>query len=165
MTTPRPDLLPEGSTLIEWKLQPDMYAERDPAWRQWGDGPWKDEPDRIEWRRPGSALPRLMLRGPMGSWCGYVGVPEGHPLHGRKAWGTGATDEQHHAAVDDLEVHGGITYAEACAGNICHVPAPGEPDHVWWFGFDCAHAGDVSPGLHRRSGLSPFRGDEYRDVW
>jgi hypothetical protein len=27
------------------------------------------------------------------------------------------------------------------------VPDPGEPDDVWWFGFDCAHWMDVMPGL------------------
>lgn len=30
---------------------------------------------------------------------------------------------------------------------ICHLPAPDEPDDVWWFGFDCAHAGDIIPGM------------------
>jgi len=25
---------------------------------------------------------------------------------------------------------------------ICHAPGEGEPDDVWWFGFDCAHSGD-----------------------
>jgi hypothetical protein len=33
--------------------------------------------------------------------------------------------------------------------GICHLPAPGEPDHVWWLGFDCAHAGDFSPAYTR----------------
>jgi hypothetical protein len=46
----------------------------------------------------------------------------------------------------DISVHGGLTYADRCQGDICHVPAPGEPDDVWWFGFDCAHCWDVSPG-------------------
>jgi hypothetical protein len=31
--------------------------------------------------------------------------------------------------------------------RICHVPEPGRPDRVWWLGFDCAHSGDMSPGL------------------
>jgi len=162
MTTPRPELLPEGSTLIEWKLTPEIYQKRSPDWRQWGPGP-QDEPDRIEWRAPGSSLPRMALRGPLGAWCGYVGVPEGHPLHGRKAWGTGATDAQRSAAVDALDVHGGITYAEACAGNICHLPQPGESDHVWWFGFDCAHAWDVIPSMAARF-PSFGAGDTYRDL-
>ena len=41
----------------------------------------------------------------------------------------------------------GITYADECAGNICHVPREGEPEHVWWFGFDCGHVGDFSPEM------------------
>jgi hypothetical protein len=27
------------------------------------------------------------------------------------------------------------------------VPEPGEPDDVWWLGFDCGHYTDISPGL------------------
>ena len=162
MTTPRPDLLPEGATLIEWKLTPEVHADEN--WRQWGPGPWENEPDRIEWRSPGSSLPRMALRGPMGSWCGYVGVPEGHPLHGKKGWGTGEGEEQRDDRVDQLDVHGGLTYAEACSGNICHVPQPGESDHVWWFGFDCAHSGDLTPGLLKYGLGSSMFGEAYRDT-
>lgn len=161
MMTPRHDLLPEGATLIDWKLTPEGYERRD-GWRQWGPGPWENEPDRIEWRTPGSKLPRLAIRGPLGSWCGYVGLPEDHPLHGRKAWGTGGNEEQRHDAIDALNVHGGITYAEACAGHICHVAREGEPEHVWWLGFDCAHSGDIRPGLGRLPGV--FASGQYRDV-
>lgn len=100
----------------------------------WGQGPWQDEPDLVEWRHAG--LPCLIVRGPHGSLCGYVGVPPEHPLHG-KDW----------EATDHLDVHGGITYGHECAGDICHVARPGEPEHVWWLGFDCAHSGDLSPGL------------------
>jgi hypothetical protein len=32
------------------------------------------------------------------------------------------------------------------ASSICHIPGQGEPDRVWWFGFDCAHSGDSCPG-------------------
>ena len=45
-----------------------------------------------------------------------------------------------------LTVHGGLTYSEKCQGEICHVPAAGEPADVWWLGFDCSHAWDLSPG-------------------
>lgn len=69
-----------------------------------------------------------------GHWCGYVAVPPGHPLHGKDYDAVGA------------DVHGGLTYANQCSGDICHVPAPGEPDDVWWFGFDCAHCWDFRPG-------------------
>jgi hypothetical protein len=64
-------------------------------------------------------------------------VPPGHPAHGK------GYDEI------DVEVHGGLTYAEACSGAICHVPAPGETDEVHWLGFDCGHAWDVTPSLLR----------------
>lgn len=42
-------------------------------------------------------------------------------------------------------------------GRVCHVPDPGEPDDVWWFGFDCAHAWDYSRKMMadlRDSGMS-----------
>ena len=48
----------------------------------WTRGPWDSEPDRVEWRDPASGYACLALRGPVGAWCGYVGVPEGHPAHG-----------------------------------------------------------------------------------
>ena len=97
----------------------------------WGEGPWSNEPDRVEWRHCG--LPCLMLRGDGGAWCGYVGVPPGHPLYDKPD------------ASDDLAAHGGINFTARCRGAICHVPEPGEPEDVFWFGFDCAHARDRKP--------------------
>lgn len=44
---------------------------------------------------------------------------------------------------------------------ICHRPEPGEPDGVWWFGFDCAHSGDLSP---RREFEPLFNDGSYRDI-
>lgn len=98
---------------------------------KWGIGPWQDEPDRVEFEHAG--LPCLIVRGPQGSFCGYVAVSEGHPYF-----------EQSYDSAD-VDVHGGLTYADHCHGHICHVPKPGEPDNVWWLGFDCAHSGDYSP--------------------
>jgi hypothetical protein len=103
--------------------------------RGWPAGEWDGEPDRVEWRS--GDLPCLIVRGPLGALCGYVGMPPGHPWHGKD-----------YGEVD-VSIHGGLTYAEACAGHICHVAKPGEPDEVWWLGFDCAHAGDVSPSMLR----------------
>jgi hypothetical protein len=85
-------------------------------------------------------------------------VPPEHPLHGK--------------GYDDanLDAHGGLTFAAACAGTICHVPEPGEPDELWWFGFDCSHAFDVSPGLRLAlAEVMPDRpawlpGETYRDL-
>lgn len=46
--------------------------------------------------------------------------------------------------------------------GICHLPAPGEPEHVWWFGFDCAHFGDCSPGMDTKYG--GLRDGSYKTV-
>lgn len=97
----------------------------------WLPGPWQDEPDRVEWRSP-SGLACLIVRNNFGALCGYVGVGPDHPLHGKE-----------YGEVD-LRAHGGLTFSAPCQedGKICHIPEPGEPDAVWWFGFDCAHSGD-----------------------
>jgi hypothetical protein len=125
----------------------------------WGEGPWQSEPDRLEWKDEKTGLPCLIVRTGNGHLCGYVAVPPGHPLHGLG----------YDACYDkaDINVHGGLTYAEACQGKICHVPEPGEPDNVWWIGFDCAHSGDLSPGpraLLRQRGL-PIASYEWNDQY
>jgi hypothetical protein len=113
---------------------------------RWGIGPWDNEPDRVEWRTA-AGYPALARRNShFGFWCGYVAVPPGHPWHGQ----------------EDIpaEVHGGITYTHQCAGDICHVPGPGEPDDVWWVGFDCGHASD----LHPAGPLTFLSREVYRDL-
>ena len=99
--------------------------------RPWPRGPWDAEPDRVDFMHAGFSC--LLHRGPGGHWCGYVGLPPGHRYHGK-----GYDD-------CDVQVHGGLTYAALCHSHICHVPAPGTPDALWWLGFDCAHLGDISP--------------------
>lgn len=100
----------------------------------WGPGPWQDEPDRLEFEAHG--FPCLIRRSETsGALCGYVGVPPGHPWHGKD-----------HDAID-ADVHGGLTYSNARQGDICHVPKPGEPEDVHWLGFDCAHCFDVMPRI------------------
>lgn len=110
---------------------------------EWGPGPWQTEPDRVEFDHFG--YPCLMVRNTnvTGSWCGYVAVPPGHRCFGLE------NDE-----VDKLlDVHGGVTYTAHCEGHICHVPKPGEPDNVWWIGFDCSHAMDLMPRLRAFTGM------------
>jgi hypothetical protein len=109
--------------------------------KNWRAGVWDNEPDKVQWPDKATGLPCLIKRNPfMGNLCGYVGVPPEHPWYGKN--------------YDDVEVdvHGGLSYAGSCSDgppdqSICHVTEPGEPDHVWWFGFDCGHAFDASPGL------------------
>lgn len=118
----------------------------------YGPGPWVEEPDRLEWKSA-QGLPCLIVRNPrLGVLCGYVAVPPEHPMHGCGL-----------AETHDLRVHGGVTYAEACQGDICHVPEPGEPDDVWWLGFDAGHAFDEQPLIAK---VSPALRSlaTYRDV-
>lgn len=108
--------------------EPDRISDREMGIEP---GPWNAEPNRVEFWHAG--LPCLILRN-RGPLCGYVAVPPGHPLHGRG-----------YEALSVVVVHGGLTYAGTRVGDVCHVPAEGEPDDVWWFGFDCSHCGDYRP--------------------
>lgn len=139
MSTDRNDEFLDDPARIERLAALGAKAEREMAILEdrtkWGPGPWENEPDRAEWRTA-AGLPGLAVRGPYGNWCGYAAVAPGHPAHGA-AFGK-----------LDINAHGGLTYGQACQGEICHVPTPGEPDDVWWLGFDCGHAGDVMPGMN-----------------
>jgi hypothetical protein len=107
---------------------------------KWGPGDWDGEPDKAQWTDEATGLVCLAKRHyTSGNWCGYVGVAPGHPWHGK-----GYND-------CDVDVHGGLTFADTCQEGppeqtICHIPAPGEPDGLWWLGFDCHHAWDLAPG-------------------
>ena len=128
----------------EWALRAESIEPRRgfPTREEWGPGEWQSEPDLVEWRDAATGYPCLIVRGSMGALCGYVGLPPGHPLHGK---GYSEAEQEH----ESLNVHGGLTYADACdeGGHICHVPLEGEPADVWWLGFDCNHSGDLAPGM------------------
>lgn len=100
-------------------------------------GPWNDEPDTLDFDHAG--LRCAMRRNHAGAWCGYVAVPEGHPLNGKE-----------YDALD-VRVHGGLTWS---AGNW-----PVEEAGLWWFGFDCAHLYDFCPKMD-----SAYRDGVYRDA-
>lgn len=213
-------------------MQTREYRTQDKS--SWGPGPWQDEPDKVQWRDEATGLPCLAVRNHMGNWCGYVGVDQSHPWHGKGyddpvgectsecTVSEDYTSHYSHSISGIIDVHGGLTFADACqsqdesayrqfidrmekrrpeakqypqgdaarllrewsdamqshgawkarveATRICHLPDPGEPDHVWWFGFDCGHAGDLSPGMERygRGQMpAPWNDsgyDEYRDL-
>lgn len=112
----------------------------------WARGPWDDEPDRLDFRHAG--LPCLAVRHQeWGHWCGYVAVPKGHPAYGV------------HPCDQGLGLSGNLNYGAKCSPPICHVPAPGESDDVWWLGMDFGHCWDLCPGrdafLSARLGLHP----------
>lgn len=129
----------------------------------WGPGPWQSEPDKKQWTDQATGLPCLIKRNGSGALCGYVGVPEGHPWY--------LVD--YNDPEPYPEVHGGLTYADRCmeegdeAETICHIPEPGEPDNVWWLGFDCAHWRDISPAfrnIYAEAGISQVHGESYKDI-
>jgi hypothetical protein len=112
--------------------------------QEYGDvppGPWDDEPDKVQWVDGDTDLDCLAVRGPHGAWCGYVGVPKGHPMYGMHL----------NDAGEALDVHDGITYAALCQEDveeghgICHVPLEGRPADVWWLGFACMSMFDIRP--------------------
>lgn len=134
----------------------------------WGTGPWSSEPDKLQWEDPQTGMPCLAVRSFQGNWCGYVGVEPGHPFYGIPYAACARRpipcvgDDCSHTPEDLFDVHCGVNYSRACTDNpegICHVPSPGEPEHLWWFGFDCGHAFDISPVLNaqlRAMGSHPF---------
>ena len=65
-----------------------------------------------------AGLKAHVIATPMGHRCGYVGVPEGHPMYGK-----------HYDEVD-VDVHGGLTYSN-------------DEDGLWTFGYDCGHWDDA----------------------
>lgn len=168
----------------------------------WPRGEWNDEPDKLQWQDDETDLACLIVRGPSGALCGYVGVPESHPWFSKdysdcllpEAKPRGV-DESHphysanpdsyyrrhyatklvcseswcdHRPESRIDCHGGLTFSGPCSPHkdnpehgICRV-VEGE-DKTWWFGFDCAHSGDLSPG---RLDGEMFRepGSRYRDI-
>lgn len=117
-------------------------------------GPWENEPDKRQWLDPATGLPCLIVRGPVGALCGYVGVPRSHPAY-----------EKDYDDVD-VDVHGGLTFASKCSHGseergVCHKVDDGDDDDVWWLGFDCAHYGDLRPSYEIPGGDREYRSIEY----
>lgn len=168
----------------EWRgIRPSTLE----GYMSWPDGPWKDEPDRAQFKCPVSSLPGLIIRTPsLGNLNGYVGVGSDHPLYGMDYDALYEVADMNGLSVN---AHGGITYTgkghayvTAKGGprddlfNINLVSEEGEsPQDLWFFGFDTAHAGDIWPAhvammQDPRFSLSlsedyphdPFEGSEYR---
>lgn len=96
----------------------------------WDDGPWQNEPDKAQWQDKATDLVCLAVRVPWsGHWCGYVGVPEGHPYFNvgydqcikrdcEERQDTGWCD--HEKPETTMEVHGGLTFSDFCQENQEH---------------------------------------------
>jgi hypothetical protein len=84
------------------------------------DRPWETEPDHKKWVEPTTKYKCEVKRNPMTlALCGYVTVPKKHHYYG-----LGYNDVM-------ANVHGGLTFS----------------DDKGTFGFDCSHAGDLTPGI------------------
>ena len=82
-------------------------------------------------------LPCLLMRNTsVGTWCGYVGVPKNSRLNSKRHY-TSSNSENGisplEKAIYDISVHGGLTYSGRRKKG----------DDTWYFGFDCAHSGDL----------------------
>lgn len=83
------------------------------------DRPWETEPNHKEWVEPTTKYKCEIKRNDITlTLCGYVTVPKKHHYYGLS----------YNDAV--ANVHGGLTFSNKGT-----------------FGFDCAHGGDLSPGL------------------
>ncbi len=71
-----------------------------------------------------------------------------------------------------FDVHGSLTFSGEChhsddpSKGICHLDSSN--DNVWWLGFDCSHAGDVSPKMDAKirevmGRRERFLDEEYRN--
>lgn len=145
---------------------------------KWPIGPWTDEPDEETFEHEGMTC--RIVRARSGHLCGYVQIPDGHPLHGidhsaqvpeilkpaiervmNGPIGKRSPVSIFCASVDApsvellFDVHGGITFGGELRGH------PG----THWYGFDCAHCDDLSPGMYMSAGMRELLGEaEYRDI-
>lgn len=110
----------------------------------WGEGPWQQEPDILEWKEHGFHC--MIKRAPTGALCGYVAVEKGHPIFGLNYYksdfyiedvlsGEAVSEALLQKQINEINVHGGLTYAGKWE----------EESDLYWFGFDCSHAWDFIP--------------------
>jgi hypothetical protein len=104
--------------------------------------PWLNE-GNDQHRFTHAGLDCLVVRGPLGQWNGYVRVDNSHPFFGW-SYNNNPTGDWLNNPECLITIHGGLTYA----GGDPSVD-PSEPptlvSHLWWFGFDTAHATDIVP--------------------
>lgn len=147
----------------------------------WIDGPWMTEPDILSFRTADDLHAVIIRNRSSGNLCGYVGVTKSHPWHGKTYSSTvKITDDILEKKIDInkisvlslfsqslsgsnedvridclIQVHGGITYSDNGYKEYLEEP------ELWYFGFDCAHHGDLCPGYMRDYTHGTYRDIEY----
>lgn len=85
----------------------------------WMRGEWDSEPDKVQGIDDATGLDTLIVRGPSGALCGYIGVPEDHPYFGVEYGGCTQSPKCEESWCDHrpesrIEVHGGLTFSGFC---------------------------------------------------
>ena len=131
------------------------------------DRPWQNEPSGFT--ITAFDFPIRGVRGPMGHWCGYVGVPPSHPLYGQEYSDNVPCPPEVMERPTDIDEVGVINlflaafkhkewgdgYAPMTLvfhvhGGLTWTGFHGDERDFWWIGFDCAHAGDLIPDMFER---------------
>ncbi|RYZ78273.1 MAG: hypothetical protein EOP04_30035 [Proteobacteria bacterium] len=97
---------------------------------------WKSDGNEKLWTYKGYELSIKRTPAPMQHLCGYIEIKDDHPWFGQ-------VDES-------ITVHGGVTFS-------------GFNGDVWRLGFDCAHFGDLMPGMVETFG-DLLNQQTYRDM-
>jgi hypothetical protein len=127
--------------------------------------PWENEPNSKDFQAHGLQC-ALRRNSRTFAWCGYVRVGKDHPLYGKSYNSKVKTPAsllsepigvrgpipmvlfmwQEDKSIVSLEllfnVHGGLTFSD----SQVYSDPPISTEDSWWFGFDCSHDGDLSPG-------------------
>lgn len=172
-------VLPERLILGDHAIHPEQIMHI-PERRPYGEGPWRDEPDRVAWRDVQTGYSCLILRQRNGALAGFVGVGPSHPL-----WGF---ERDAIPTALGISAHDGINYAALCDPTrpshlqICHVHHTTERQHqasisnrpdmadggsvdAWWFGFACDSVGDFLPADSNQNDKRREDGPKtYRDI-
>ena len=141
---------------------------------------WETEPNELNFESHGFQC-NVWRNSHSGCLCGYVGVKNNHPLHGKDYDDTiivPDTIKDRPIDVDKIgilsllcsgydeskpndmkislafDVHGGLTFAGRKKDS--------DPD-IWWFGFDTCHANDVIVYENDNDRKYPILTGEYRD--
>lgn len=94
-------------------------------------------------------FPYAIVRVPeRGHYCGYIAVPPKHPWYGMDEYDL------------PVSVHGGITYTTHSSNEEDAYPVQLVVD-AYWFGFDCAHYMDISPGSGYNPPGATFKNRDY----
>lgn len=127
-------------------------------------GVWTDEEDFMFWIDNYSGLPCMIIRNQsLGNLCGYVGVNKSHPFYGQSY--------DYVEKQTNNTAHGGLTFANRFKLQRFMRLLTAEMDskdihkiiNYWWLGFDCAHAGDLIPGMPEEFAKISARQDTYKD--